>query len=40
LVATVATFVAIARDDWLFTIFFAAASILSFMFALRPAGDE
>jgi hypothetical protein len=35
-----ATFVAIERDDWLFTIFFAAASILSFMFALRSAGDE
>jgi hypothetical protein len=40
LVAAVATFVAIARDDLLFTIFFAAACILSLMFVLEPDGDE
>jgi hypothetical protein len=38
LVAAVATFVAIARDDLLF--FFAAACILSLMFARVPDGDE
>jgi hypothetical protein len=40
LVGTVATVVAIALDDVLFMILFSAASILSFMLALRPAGDE
>jgi hypothetical protein len=40
LVATVATFLAIAHDDVLFTVLFSAASILSLILAVRPAGDE
>jgi hypothetical protein len=40
LVATLAAFIAIGREDLFFTIFFSATSILSGTLALRLSRDE
>jgi hypothetical protein len=40
LISTLVTFVAMARDDVLFTTFFAAASGLTLTLALRQGGDK
>jgi hypothetical protein len=40
LISTLVTFVAMARDDVLFTTFFAAANGLTLTLALRQGGDK
>jgi hypothetical protein len=40
LIATLAAFIAMARDDTLFTIFFSAAAGVALTLAMQHGGDE